>query len=126
MTALRAWRDEAGVKPGQAARPPRLDGLDGDAELVARLARAGPRAATASRPPPVPFAGGTVEIRPGALVDPAEAERKRAAERDRAEAEIARAEAKLANEGFVAKAPEQVVAAERDKLERLRGSWRQL
>jgi len=34
--------------------------------------------------------------------------------------EIERAEGKLANQGFVAKAPEAVVQAERDKLERLR------
>ena len=34
--------------------------------------------------------------------------------------EIERAERKLANEGFVAKAPEHLVAAEREKLERLR------
>ena len=35
--------------------------------------------------------------------------------------EIERAEKKLSNQGFVAKAPPEVVAAERDKLERLRG-----
>ena len=42
----------------------------------------------------------------------------------RCEAEIERAEGKLANEGFVAKAPTAVVQAERDKLERLRARAR--
>jgi valyl-tRNA synthetase len=124
VTALRSWRDEAGVKPGQVL-PARLDGLDGDAELVARMARLdleGDGETTAA----VPFAGGMAEIRAGALVDPAEEERKRAAERDRLGQEIARAEAKLANHGFVAKAPEQLVAAERDKLDRLRRELEQL
>ena len=124
VTALRSWRDEAGVKPGQVL-PARLDGLDGDAELVARMARLdleGDGETTAA----VPFAGGMVEIRAGALVDPAEEERKRAAERERLRGEIARAEAKLANEGFVAKAPEQLVAAEREKLDRLRRELEQL
>ena len=50
-----------------------------------------------------------------------EAEQRRAqARRAELESEIARAEGKLANERFVAKAPEAVVQAERDKLERLR------
>jgi valyl-tRNA synthetase len=118
VTALRSWRDDAGVKPGQVLGA-RLDGLDEDAELVARMARLdldGDGEATAT----VPFDGGLVEIRAGDLVDPAEEERKRAAERDRLDSEIARAEAKLANEGFLAKAPQQLVAAEREKLDRLR------
>ncbi len=42
------------------------------------------------------------------------------AERARLEAEIERAERMLANERFVAKAPPEVVAAEREKLERYR------
>jgi valyl-tRNA synthetase len=124
VTALRSWRDEAGVKPGQVL-PARLDGLDGDAELVARMARLdleGDGETTAA----VPFEGGMAEIRAGALVDPAEEERKRAAERERLRGEIARAEAKLANEGFVAKAPEQLVAHEREKLDRLRRELEQL
>jgi valyl-tRNA synthetase len=50
-----------------------------------------------------------------------EAEKRRAADRRALlEAEIGRAESRLANQGFVAKAPAHVVQAERDKLERLR------
>jgi valyl-tRNA synthetase len=41
-------------------------------------------------------------------------------ERERLRSEIARGEAKLANEGFVSKAPPEVVQAEREKLERYR------
>jgi valyl-tRNA synthetase len=118
VQALRSWRDEAGVKPGQVL-PARIDGLDGAAALVARMARLdleseGEPTAT------VPVPGGSVEIRAGDLVDPEAEARKAAAERERLQREIARAEAKLANQGFVAKAPEHLVQAERDKLERLR------
>ena len=42
------------------------------------------------------------------------------AELERLRGEIARAERMLANEGFVAKAPPEVVQAEREKLERYR------
>ncbi|HZC28805.1 MAG TPA: class I tRNA ligase family protein, partial [Gaiellaceae bacterium] len=118
VQALRSWRDEAGVKPGQIL-PARIDGLDGSAALVARMARLdldseGEPTAT------VPVPGGSVEIRAGDLVDREAEARKAAAERERLQGEIARAEAKLANEGFVAKAPPHLVQAERDKLERLR------
>ena len=40
--------------------------------------------------------------------------------------EIARAQGKLANQGFVAKAPEAVVQAERDKLARLEAELAEL
>jgi valyl-tRNA synthetase len=124
VTAVRSWREETGVRPGEVLAA-RLDGLDGDADLAARMARldlAGDGDLTAV----VPFAGGAAEIRAGALVDPDEEERKREAERARLRSEIARAEDKLANEGFVAKAPEHLVAAEREKLERLRRELDQL
>ena len=42
------------------------------------------------------------------------------------EREIARAEGKLANEGFVNKAPSEVVEAEREKLERYRTELEEL
>jgi valyl-tRNA synthetase len=124
VQALRSWRDEAGVKPGQVL-PARIDGLDGSAALVARMARldleSGSRPKGEVEPTAtVPVPGGSVEIRAGDLVDREAEARKAAAERERLQGEIARAEAKLANEGFVAKAPPHLVQAERDKLERLR------
>jgi valyl-tRNA synthetase len=124
VTALRSWRDEAGVRPGETL-PARVDGLDGEAELVARMARLDLRA-DGDHTVAIPFEGGMVEIRAGSLVDPEAEARKRAAERQRLEGEIARAEGKLANEGFVAKAPAHLVDAEREKLERLRRELEQL
>jgi valyl-tRNA synthetase len=118
VQALRSWRDEAGVKPGQVL-PARIDGLDGSAGLVARMARLdleGDDGPTAT----VPVPGGSVEIRAGELVDREAEARKAEAERERLRGEISRAEAKLANAGFVAKAPAELVQAEREKLERLR------
>jgi valyl-tRNA synthetase len=68
----------------------------------------------------VTIPGGTVAVLASDAVD-LDANRKRVEkERENLQAEIRRAEGKLANEGFVAKAPEAVVAAEREKLEGLR------
>jgi valyl-tRNA synthetase len=53
-------------------------------------------------------------------VDLEAAERRKGARRVQLESEIARADGKLANERFVAKAPEAVVQGERDKLAALR------
>jgi valyl-tRNA synthetase len=118
VQTLRSWRDEAGVKPGRLL-PARIDGLDGSANLVARMARLdleGDEGLTAT----VPVPGGSVEIRAGDLVDREAEARKAEAERERLRGEIARAESKLGNAGFVAKAPPELVQAEREKLERLR------
>ena len=57
---------------------------------------------------------------PSPDLDLGAAERKRAARRDVLGTEIERSERKLANDGFVAKAPAHVVQAERDKLAQLR------
>ncbi len=56
---------------------------------------------------------------PARALDPEAAARRREAELARLADEIARAERKLANGAFVAKAPAAVVQAERDKLARL-------
>jgi valyl-tRNA synthetase len=118
---LRGWRDRIGAAPA-AVLPARLEasGYERTAELVARLARVawspdgGDPAATVAVP------GGAVGVLPSDAVDLAAAERRIAERRGWLESEIARAEKKLANEGFVAKAPEAVVADERAKLARLR------
>ncbi|MCW3004245.1 MAG: valine--tRNA ligase [Conexibacter sp.] len=119
VQAVRSWRDAGGVKPG-AFLQARLSGLDGLVPLVARLARLTPVDGEADREPVavIPVAGAEVQLLEG--VDPAEAAAKVEAARRTLQAEIKRAEGKLANPGFVDKAPEPVVAAEREKLERLR------
>jgi valyl-tRNA synthetase len=118
VQAVRSWRDAGGVKPG-AFLEARLDGLDGLVPLVARLARLTPVQDRDREPVAViPVDGSQVELLEG--VDPAEAAAKVEAARRTLQAEIQRAESKLGNEGFVAKAPPAVVAAEREKLERLR------
>ena len=123
IQALRGWRDFAGVKAA-ATVPARLaaEGYEETGEHLARLARvswaAGPDGAEPVASVPVP--GGAVEILPSDEVDLEGAERRIGIARAKLEAEIERAERKLGNQGFVAKAPPDVVQAERDKLERLR------
>ncbi len=123
VTALRAWRNSAGVAAG-AMLPARIAaaGYEPVAEIVGRLARLTVNGADAAQEPvaTVTVPGGVVEILPGGALDAEAAAKRREAELARLDAEIARAEKKLANEGFVAKAPAQVVQAEREKLERLR------
>ncbi|MBV9416216.1 MAG: class I tRNA ligase family protein [Solirubrobacterales bacterium] len=123
VQALRGWRDFAGVKAA-ATVPARLaaEGYEETGEHVARLARLSWSAEPDGADPvaSVPIPGGAIEILPSDDVDLEGAQRRVAAERAKLEAEIERAERKLGNEGFVAKAPAHVVAAEREKLARLR------
>ncbi len=124
---LRGWRDQVRAAPGTSV-PARLEaeGYDRVLDHIARLARfeftqnGGELVATVGVP------GGRVAVLPSSGVD-LEAEKERAAERaGLLRKEIARAEGKLANPGFVAKAPESVVQAEREKLERLKSELEEL
>ena len=131
VQALRAWRDQVGAAPGKAVTA-RLDapGYEATAGHIARLARVEWRdGAQDGAPSPVATVGvpgGAVAIFASAAVD-TEAEARRAAERRaKLEAEIARAEGKLANERFVDRAPGPVVQAERDKLGALRAELEEL
>jgi valyl-tRNA synthetase len=122
IQALRGWRDFAGVKAGVTV-PARLAarGYASTAEHVARLGRVELSANGAAAPvATVAIPGGTVEILPSDELDLGGAERKLAARRKQLGQAIERSERKLANQGFVAKAPPDVVQAERDKLERLK------
>jgi valyl-tRNA synthetase len=123
VQALRGWRDGAGVKAAVRV-PARLaaDGYEDTGEHLARLAKLSLTADGAGAEPvaSVPVPGGSIEILASDDIDLEGAERKRAARRAQLEAEIARAEGKLGNAGFVAKAPPDVVQSERDKLARLR------
>jgi len=121
IQALRGWRDFAGVRAA-ATVPARLaaEGYEETGEHLARLARLAFTSDGAEPVASVPVPGGAVEILPSDDVDLEGAERRLAARQAKLQAEIERAEKKLANEGFVAKAPPEVVEAEREKLARLR------
>src|SRR4051794_9923034 len=118
---LRGWRDRVGAAPGKPV-PARLQagGYERVADHVSRLARVEWSADGGDPVATVGVPGGTVLMLASDAVD-LEAEQRRARQRaDTLRGEIARAEGKLSNQGFVAKAPPPVVQAERDKLERLR------
>jgi valyl-tRNA synthetase len=122
VQSLRGWRDFAGVRAGVTV-PARLaaSGYAATAEHIARLGRVELSDNGAAAPvATVAIPGGVVEILPSDQLDLGAAERKLAARREQLRAEIERAERKLANQGFVAQAPPEVVQAERDKLERLK------
>jgi valyl-tRNA synthetase len=120
VKAIRRWRDYAGLKAGaRVSARLEAEGYEQTADHVAGLAKLSLVQDGAAPVASVVIPGGTLEILPGDDFDPAAAERKLAAERARLELEIERSRAKLANEGFVAKAPPQIVQAEREKLARL-------
>jgi valyl-tRNA synthetase len=123
VTALRGWRDGVGAAAG-ARIPGRLQAQGYDATIahVARLARfeLQPSANGATDAATIAIPGGAVVVHASDAVDLGAAERKLDERRAKLKGEIARCEGKLGNEGFVAKAPEAVVAAERGKLAQLR------
>jgi len=120
VQAIRGWRDVAEVRPA-AIIPARLvaSGYDETAAQIERLARLAFSPDGGHPVASVTIPGGAIEILPTDQLDLSAAEDKRAQRRQKLGSEIARSQAKLSNEGFVAKAPADVVRAERDKLARL-------
>jgi valyl-tRNA synthetase len=119
--SLRRWRDLVGIAAGSVL-PARL--VDGKAphELVARLARLEFDKSDAEALATI----GPVEILASGEIDADRARSRVSERRDQLRAEVSRAEGKLANEGFVAKAPQEVVDAERAKLEAYRAELEEL
>ena len=118
VTELRGWRDKVGASPGKAV-PARLDapGYDGTAVHIARLARLEWVARDDDPVAGVAVPGGSVAVFASEAVDLDAEARRTDHRREALRAEIARAEGKLANAGFIAKAPSAVVDAERAKLD---------
>ncbi len=124
VTSLRRYRDEVGAK-ASAPVLGRLsaDGYDAVAGQLARLARfewADGAGADGEVVATVPIPGGGVEVLPSEAFDAGEARARIEKKRDGLRKEVERAERRLANEGFVAKAPAAVVDEERRKLEEYR------
>jgi len=125
VSAIRSVRAEMNV-PGGAQIPLVLVAPDADArerarrldEPLRRLARLSSVSHEERLPPGAVqlIVGGEVAGLPLADVIDLSAERRRlAAERDKLDGEIARIDKKLANESYVARAPEEVVEADREK-----------
>jgi valyl-tRNA synthetase len=121
VQAVRAWRNASGVKAG-AIVTTRLaaDDYEETAEHLARLGKLSFSEDGGEPVASVAVPGGALEILASDSLDLSAAERERAAQLQKLQAEIKRSERKLANPEFVAKAPPEVVQAERDKLARLR------
>ena len=117
---LRAWRDLVEA-PAATVLPARADGADPQ-EFVGRLARfefgddgGEPIAAV-----------GSVKVLASTDVDGDAVRTRVEARRGELRSEVARAEGKLANESFVARAPAEVVEEEREKLGRYRAELEEL
>jgi valyl-tRNA synthetase len=145
VTALRRYRDEVSARPSAAVRGHLVaDGYDELRDHVARLTRfewvegadvaqATGGARGAATPfldgdviASVPVPGGAVQVLPSDAFDAGEAEARIERKRGGLVQEIERAEKKLANEQFVAKAPAEVVDEERRKLAEYREALAQL
>jgi valyl-tRNA synthetase len=125
VTELRRYRDAVGARAG-ATIPSRLVAEGYDEQTTAQIGRlAGFELATDPSGDgdilaTLPIPGGAVQVLPSDAFDPEEGAKRIGIRRDQLTREIDRSERKLANKGFVDKAPAEVVEDERRKLERYR------
>ncbi|MFF6874705.1 valine--tRNA ligase [Streptomyces sp. NPDC012474] len=124
ITEVRRFRSDQGLQPGQKV-PARLDlsgtQLAAHEAAIRQLLRLQPEGDGFSATATLPVAGATVALDLSGTIDVA-AERKRLAkDLASAEKEKAQAEAKLGNEAFLAKAPDNVVEKIRTRLAKAEG-----
>jgi valyl-tRNA synthetase len=117
---LRAWRDLVDVPAGSVLAA-RIEGVD-PPDFVARLARF---EFSADAGDPVASIG-PVRVLASEQLDAEAVAGRLEKRRQELWAEVERGERKLGNEGFVAKAPAEVVEEERGKLERYRAELAEL
>ncbi len=118
---LRTWRDLAQV-PVKTVLGARYGGRGTPHDFVGRLSRI-----EFTDEPGEPLATvGTVQILESPGLDSAAVAERLEARRAELRSEVERGERKLSNEGFVAKAPEEVVEEERGKLEKYRAELDEL
>jgi valyl-tRNA synthetase len=119
---IRRWRDLVGVAAGSVLPARVAAGNGAPHELVARLARLSFDGTEGEALTTI----GPVEIVASDEVDADQARERIGERRDALQAEVARSEGKLANAGFVDKAPPDVVEAERRKLAQYRAELEEL
>jgi valyl-tRNA synthetase len=117
---LRAWRDMVEAPAASVLRA-RVDGVEPQ-EFVGRLARF---QFTEDGADPIASVG-PVRVLASEEIDAAAVAERLEKRRDELRSELARAEGKLANEKFVARAPAELVEEERGKLERYRAELEEL
>jgi valyl-tRNA synthetase len=124
VTEVRRFRSDQGLRPGQRV-PAALTGLAGGAlaghegsiRALLRLSAPGPQ----FRPTTSVVAENvTVELDTAGVIDVAAERRRMEKDLAAARAEAEQAQRKLANESFLARAPAEVVAKTRDRLEAAR------
>ena len=120
--SVRRWRDLVGV-PVASVLPARIaPGSEPPHELVPRLARLDLDGAESESLATV----GTIELLGSADIDPDQVRERIDARAAELRGEIQRAERKLANQGFVSKAPAEVVDEEQRKLDAYRAELGEL
>ncbi len=112
VTEVRRFRADQGLQPGQRV-PARLEltdpGLAAHEEAVRALLRLTPPGDDFSVTATLPVPGATVTLDLSGAIDVAAERRRLTKDLAAAEKELAQTTAKLANEGFLAKAPDHVV-----------------